>query len=65
MVLAYAGHIKVIIFGWCSLIEGIPEMILQFKVLVVIPPAQTAPLGGLALGKLLSECLAVHPLISL
>jgi hypothetical protein len=34
-------------------------------VLVSISPPQTAPLGGLALGKLLSECLAVHPLISL
>jgi hypothetical protein len=51
--------------GCRSLVEGIMKLILRFKVLVVISSPQTAPLGGLASGKLLSQCLAVHPLIFL
>jgi hypothetical protein len=40
-------------------------LILQFEEMVVVPLPKAAPLGGLASSKLLSECLAVHPLISL
>jgi hypothetical protein len=63
MALAYAGD--GVTSGCHSLIEGILKKILRLEVLVSVSPPQTTPLGDLASGKLLSQCLAVQPLISL
>jgi hypothetical protein len=63
MAMAYAGD--GVTSGCHSLVEGIPKKILLLKVLVSVSRPQTAPLGDLASGKLLSWCLAVQPLISL
>jgi hypothetical protein len=62
MAWAYVGDD--ITSGCRSLVEGAPNKILRFEVLVFISPPQTAPLGDLALDKLLFQCLVVHPLIS-
>jgi hypothetical protein len=60
--LAYAGDN--VASGCRSLVEGVPKKILWFEVLVSVSLPQTAPLRDLASGKLLLQCLAIHPLIS-
>jgi hypothetical protein len=52
MALAYAGD--GVTSGCHSLVEGVLKKILQLEVLVSVSPPQTAPLGDLASGKLLS-----------